>query len=582
MALFRGYSSATSMICNNYKFCVNITKLDLQQRQPVVKNKQFLLKHMSTKKAPEGRYNLQKYISKRKSEALRSIIVQVASYNSCKDLLCYCTNLGPVVNAFYYTLPNEHQFILMEFKNFGCVDNVYKDALFMDLETYVPSRTNVLWFRKNQNIQKYDSQIVNKLPEINLCPHLTSQENEIANAIASSSSISDQIMTLHKKYKSDELEIRLKYITIMQLEKCFRGFFPNIIIQPFGSFVSGFGKKLSDLDLILFTDGYKNGNLKSRLVFHGKSTNVDEKQQTHAFMGVIADSMKYIIPGIFNVRKIFNARVPIIKFQNYFTYTECDLSMNKIMPIYMTELLFIYAEKDYRIKPLIFTIRKWAEDNKLTSIHPGKTITNFSLTLLVIFYLQQIDILPVINTVEKSSELPINNTNNFKSVYSHFTSYYSKHKTNNDGDLNALLVDFFKFYSGFNFNTREICLRTGMADASVHNAALYIRNPFESKLNVSKNVSFNEVQRMKSLMSLAIINLQNSGNVKTSNWGILSILNFPEKNKSTDLSKVIKNTTTDKEIVTPKKRTATSIQNNDVTNALNTEIDNVIINKNVM
>lgn len=63
----------------------------------------------------------------------------------------------------------------------------------------------------------------------------------------------------------------------------------------------------------------------------------------------------------------------------------------------MSEVLFLYGELDSRVKPLVFTIRKWAKDNKLTNIYPGRTITNFSLTLLVIFYLQQINILPVIN-----------------------------------------------------------------------------------------------------------------------------------------------------------------------------------------
>lgn len=63
----------------------------------------------------------------------------------------------------------------------------------------------------------------------------------------------------------------------------------------------------------------------------------------------------------------------------------------------MSEVLFLYGQIDSRVKPLVFTIRKWAKDNKVTNISPGKTITNFSLTLLVIFYLQQINILPIIS-----------------------------------------------------------------------------------------------------------------------------------------------------------------------------------------
>ncbi|XP_014617007.1 PREDICTED: poly(A) RNA polymerase, mitochondrial-like isoform X2 [Polistes canadensis] len=437
MALYRVNMNATSMIYNSYRFCVNITKLDLQKRQTTVKNEQFSLKYMSSGMA-KGRLTLQNYITRRKSEASRSIIVQVASVKSCKDLLLYCANLGGLVEkVYFYTLPKQH------------------------------------------------------------------------------------------------------------------------------------------------VDGSKKENTFSRLIYHGKSTNIDEKQHIHAFMGVLADAMKYIIPGIFNVRKIFNARVPIIKFQNFFTHTECDLSMSNTIATYMSELLFLYGEEDDRVRPLIFTIRKWAEDNKLTSIHPGKTITNFSLTLLVIFYLQQVEILPAINSITSFSEISNNGQNNMKKIYTHYTPNYLKSYRKNNMHLSALLIDFFKFYATFDFNVQKICLRTGTTIKSIHNTALYICNPFETELNVSKNVSCNEVQRIQSLMSVAISNLQNTKASQTKKWGILSILNFPESpNLSINVLKIFdKDTNTEN---TRDDRTITNIQENDVSDTLNREANHVITNKNLM
>ncbi|KAI4484558.1 hypothetical protein M0804_007124 [Polistes exclamans] len=580
MALYRVNMNATSMIYNSYKFCVNITKLDLQKRQTTVKNEQFSLKYMSSGMA-RGRLTLQNYITKRKSEASRSIIVQVASVKSCKDLLLYCTNLGGLVEkVYFYTLPKQHQFVLIEFKNIQTAETVCSNATFMDDCTYIPSRTNVLWFRKIQK-DKMNLKYSYELPKIHLCNSLILQQDTIKNALINSSSISEQMITLYNKYKLDELEIRLKFQTIVQLEKCFKGFFPNIIIHPFGSFINGYGKRQSDLDLILFTDGSKKENTFSRLIYHGKSTNIDEKQHIHAFMGVLADAMKYIIPGIFNVRKIFNARVPIIKFQNFFTHTECDLSMSNTIATYMSELLFLYGEEDDRVRPLIFTIRKWAEDNKLTSIHPGKTITNFSLTLLVIFYLQQVEVLPAINSITSFSEISNNDQNNMKNIYTHYTPNYLKSYRKNNMHLSALLIDFFKFYATFDFNVQKICLRTGTTIKSIHNTALYICNPFETELNVSKNISFNEVQRIQSLMSVAITNLQNTKASQTKKWGILSILNFPESpNLSINVLKIF-----DKDINTENTRddrTITNIQENDVSDTLNREANHVITNKNLM
>lgn len=60
----------------------------------------------------------------------------------------------------------------------------------------------------------------------------------------------------------------------------------------------------------------------------------------------------------------------------------------------MTELLNLYGEMDWRIRPLVIAIRAWAKSQKLTFDVPGQWITNFPLTLLVLFFLQQKNILP--------------------------------------------------------------------------------------------------------------------------------------------------------------------------------------------
>lgn len=264
--------------------------------------------------------------------------------------------------------------------------------------------------------------------------------------------------------------------------------------------------------------------IKNRLFYHVKYSNLDEKQQASEFMGVLADTMKYLVPGICNVRKIFNARVPIIKFNNIFTNTECDLSMNNIIAIYMSELLFLYGKLDVRVRPLVFTIRKWAHAQKLTSIHPGVTITNFSLTLLVLFYLQQQEIIPPINLME---DFPENAQCHFSLLYSH-TMKCQWEKPENLDNLSDLLFNFFLFYVNFNFQKQSICLRTGTTLNKYNNSAMHIHNPFNKELNVSKNVNEHEVLRMKSLMKIAIANLENTKPQKSKKWGILSILNFPE------------------------------------------------------
>lgn len=70
----------------------------------------------------------------------------------------------------------------------------------------------------------------------------------------------------------------------------------------------------------------------------------------------------------------------------------------------MSDFLYMMGEIDDRVRPLVFTIRKWAKAVGLTNASPGRWITNFSLTLLVLAFLQQpgqSQMLPSLNTLVK-------------------------------------------------------------------------------------------------------------------------------------------------------------------------------------
>ena len=55
----------------------------------------------------------------------------------------------------------------------------------------------------------------------------------------------------------------------------------------------------------------------------------------------------------------------------------------------MSELLYLYGELDWRVRPLVFTIRRWArEEGLVQDARPTFFFTNFSITLMTIFFLQ--------------------------------------------------------------------------------------------------------------------------------------------------------------------------------------------------
>lgn len=71
----------------------------------------------------------------------------------------------------------------------------------------------------------------------------------------------------------------------------------------------------------------------------------------------------------------------------------------------MSDFLYIMGELDERVRPLVFVIRSWAKAVGLTNPSPGRWITNFSLSLLVLAFLQKplrsTPILPPLNTLVK-------------------------------------------------------------------------------------------------------------------------------------------------------------------------------------
>lgn len=66
----------------------------------------------------------------------------------------------------------------------------------------------------------------------------------------------------------------------------------------------------------------------------------------------------------------------------------------------MSEYLYNLALFDPRVRPLVFVIKDWASSNSL--IQPGPNMTSFTLTLLIVYYLQSRSdpILPSINMLD--------------------------------------------------------------------------------------------------------------------------------------------------------------------------------------
>lgn len=55
-------------------------------------------------------------------------------------------------------------------------------------------------------------------------------------------------------------------------------------------------------------------------------TRLNKRTSVQRQMEVVADLIQLLLPGCSHVRKILQARVPIVKFNQDLTFIECDLS----------------------------------------------------------------------------------------------------------------------------------------------------------------------------------------------------------------------------------------------------------------
>lgn len=168
----------------------------------------------------------------------------------------------------------------------------------------------------------------------------------------------------------------------------------------------------------------------------------------------------------------------------------------------MSHYLYSLGQMDKRLRILVMTIRRWAEANRLTSAHPGRWITNFTLTILVVFFMQHKSFLPPLSQLSsKTNPQP---------------------PPHPSSDLKQMLTEFFTFYSSFDYKNDAISVIDGTIYAKPDFSSLYIENPVDTELNICRNLSGEELDRVVKAMKGAVWVLHESGE-KGDSEGILRL-----------------------------------------------------------
>lgn len=281
--------------------------------------------------------NFGEVIESRQSEALRTIVVQVASEKSFDDVHQYCSQFGNIQTAYFYTIPKKTSFILLEYENENAVNEVFRSSAFPELASgVVPVKSNFLWFRNTMN-KRMLKQVKNPV-KLNVCENaLRPEETVLTNRLQAANSITEQITLLYENTRLNDLSIRLRFLGALQIQTALGGLFLNHTVLPFGSTVNGFGKLGCDLDMILhYNTDDKLFNQPSdyndrRLMFHTKGCTFASDASKR---GAIENHIKFygtlfetFIPGACDVTAIYKARVPIVRYFHKYLNISVDISL---------------------------------------------------------------------------------------------------------------------------------------------------------------------------------------------------------------------------------------------------------------
>uniref|UniRef100_A0A1I8Q2T5 Poly(A) RNA polymerase mitochondrial-like central palm domain-containing protein n=1 Tax=Stomoxys calcitrans TaxID=35570 RepID=A0A1I8Q2T5_STOCA len=219
--------------------------------------------------------------------------------------------------------------------------------------------------------------------------------------------------------------------------------FPNqsIKVYKFGSRICGVGSRDSDLDLFVdIGDTFK--------IYENRAS-----KETLAKMQVVQKALKNHPKTWKCLVAVDKARVPILKIIHAPTSIECDINFSNSLG-YVNTLLLEYI---FSLQPvarlMCIYIKKWKH-------HIGfdKEISTYSMNLMVIFYLQTLDILPPFEKLFRNVDVE-----NSLQVGPWLGSY--QQLTLND--LNIKLVDFnkartyveefFVYFSAFEYENMVVC-----------------------------------------------------------------------------------------------------------------------------
>ncbi|KAM9232199.1 poly(A) RNA polymerase, mitochondrial [Leptosomus discolor] len=466
--------------------------------------------------------------TERLDEAERTVLIKCPPKLNEKKFLQYLSSHGNIKSHFFFENRGIHA--LIEFSEKNSIASLQEAVGIPSAAEHhvVPFKSRLFTFTLKNPV----SQAAEQTP-VHLSPQSHIPVKDLIQKLCHAGSISSQMYILLNEYQLTEENIKLRFLACSLVRDFARAYFPDSTVKPFGSSVNTFGKLGCDVDMFLdFHDTRKHATKMEKGPFemeYQMKRLPSERLATQKILSVIGDCLDNFGPGCVSVQKILNARCPLVKFSHQPTGFQCDLSVSNSIAIKSSELLYIYGCLDPRVRTLVFTVRCWARVHGLTNSVPGTWITNFSLTMMVMFFLQRRSP-PIIPTLDQLKELADEKDKHVIGGYDcSFVSDLSKIKrTKNTETLDVLLGAFFEYFGNFDFRKNSLNLRKGKEVNKPEPSPLHIWNPFEQDLNISKNVNQPQLEKFVAMARESAWILQKEDRtqqmINKEPWGLATLL----------------------------------------------------------
>lgn len=216
------------------------------------------------------------------------------------------------------------------------------------------------------------------------------------------------------------------------LEETFKFLGASAII--FGSCGTGLAMKNSDIDIFL---DCSHGQPEETFVSRDCKVMYKSRSYTH-------------------IIRIGKARVPIVRFIHRRTGIRCDVTVKNKLGVMNSKLIKFLVSLDQRIRPFIVLLKFWAKEYSITI---NSQLSSYALTMMAVFYLQQLEppLLPPISELITSDEIQggwhCGFVDNPREVS----------LQENNISVKEIIKGFFEFYATFEYDKYVICPLLGQS-----------------------------------------------------------------------------------------------------------------------